>query len=268
MYYDYHVHTLFSEDSEMKLEEACEAAIEKNIIEMAVTDHLDIDYPDRSITFDLDYPAYSEAIDKAKKKYREQLNIIKGLEIGLQPHIMEECRQFLSGKDFQFIIASIHAARKLDLHSGEFSSGKSRKTTYREYLEEVYLCIKEFEQFHVLGHIDLIRRYGGYEDTSMKYPDFPDELDEIFRHLIYNGKGMEINTSGYRYNLGSTLPDLDLLKRYRELGGEILTIGSDAHTPYQLAEHFTLAYTMADKAGFRYLTRFPRGKPEFVKLIR
>jgi len=266
MYYDYHVHTFFSEDSNMDLEEACRTAIQKNIIEMAITDHLDIDYPDRSIEFDLDYPAYSIAIEKAKEKFKGRLNIIKGIEIGLQPHIIDECRQFLEGKNFQFIIASVHAAQKKDLHNGDFCNGKNRNTSYREYFEEVYQCIKEFNQFHILGHIDLIRRYGDYIDRNMKYSDFGDVLDEIFKELIYTGKGLEINTSGYRYNLESTMPDLDLLTRYRELGGEILTIGSDAHTPYHLAEHFPLAYASAIKAGFKYLTRFPDGKPEFVKL--
>lgn len=266
MYYDYHVHTCFSEDSNMNLEEACRAAIDKNITEMAITDHLDIDYPDRSIEFDLDYPAYSEAIEKTRERFLDKLNIIKGIEIGLQPHVLKECRQFLEDKDFQFIIASVHAAQKLDLHSGDFCKEKNKNTSYRGYLEEIYLCIKEFDQFHILGHIDLIRRYGDYKDRNMKYSDFGDVLDEIFKELKCRGKGLEINTSGYRYNLESTLPDLDLLIRYRELGGEILTIGSDAHTPYQLAEHFHLAHALAEKAGFKYLARFPNGKPEFVKL--
>lgn len=266
MYYDYHVHTSFSSDSSMGPEQACLAAIEKNVLEIAITDHLDIDYPDKSIEFELDYTAYSEAIDKAREKFYSRLSIVKGLEIGLQPHVLEGCRQYLAGKHFEFVIASIHAINKQDLHSGRFCKNKDKRTTYREYLEEVYTCIKEFQLFHVLGHIDLVRRYVEYQDRNMSYLPFSDILDEIFKELISTGRGLEINTSGYRYNLQSTHPDLELLVRYRELGGEILTIGSDAHTPHQLAEHFSVAYALAERAGFKYITRFPQGKPEFARI--
>ena len=133
-------------------------------------------------------------------------------------------------------------------------------------MQELYECVKKYNRFHVLGHIDIIRRYGSYTDKTIKYCDYSDIIDEIFKLLIYNGKGIEINTSGYRYRLESTMPDFELLKRYRELGGEILTIGSDAHTTQHIAEQFANAHYLADKAGFKYIARFPEGKPEFIKL--
>lgn len=265
MFYDYHVHTHFSEDSEMSLDEACVAAIEKNIGEIAITDHVDIDYPDKNYQFELDYDTYSEAIEKAKEKYYGKLNIIKGLEIGLQRHILKDCKAFMENKDFGFIIASIHAVSGEDLYSGDFYEQRDKKTAYTEYLQELLDCIKGFETYNILGHIDLIRRYGNYKNNALRYLDFADLLDLIFEELIYSGKGLEINTSGFRYGLRGIMPGLDLLKRYRELGGEILTIGSDAHAPCQLAECFEYAHYTAKEAGFKYLTRFPSGKPEFVK---
>lgn len=266
MYYDYHVHTNLSADSGMGLELACRAAIKKGVAEMAVTDHLDIDYPDSSIQFELDYEAYSRAVCKAKKLYDGKLNIIKGIEIGLQPHVLDMCRGYLEDKDFEFIIASVHAAHRLDLHSGEFCAGKSQDAAYREYLEEVYKCVQSFELFNVIGHIDLIRRYGNYNTHTLCYRDYADILDMIMISLIDNGKGIEINTSGYRYGLNGTMPGLDLVTRYKELGGEVLTIGSDAHFPDQVAERFEVAYDVALKAGFKYITRFPGGKAQYVKL--
>jgi histidinol-phosphatase (PHP family) len=266
LYYDYHVHTDFSEDSSTPLDEACIAAIEKNVAEIAVTDHLDIDYPDRVFQFDLDYTAYSAAIDKAREKFDGRLSIIKGLEIGLQPHILGKCASFMEGKDFRFVIASVHSVSGMDLYREEFHRQKTKRASYTRYLEELLQCIKSFKSFNVVGHIDLIRRYGNYSDNRMKYSDFGDLLDLIFEELISTGRGIELNTSGFRYNLQSTHPDFDLLKRYREMGGEILTIGSDAHTPYHLAEYFDVAYGLAKEAGFKYITRFPCGKPEFVKL--
>jgi histidinol-phosphatase (PHP family) len=266
LFYDYHVHTAFSEDSSMGMEEMCLGAIERNIVEIAVTDHLDIDYPDRDFQFDLDYAAYSTAIDHAREKYHGRLNIIKGIEIGLQAHILDECAAFLEGKDFQFVIASVHAVSGMDLSGDEYYRQKTKKAAYIEYLEALLACIKNFKAFNVVGHVDLLRRYGSYRDKSMKHSDFGDLLDLVFEELISTGRGLEINTSGFRYKLQSTLPDLDLLKRYRELGGEILTIGSDAHTPHHLAYYFSAAYQVVKKAGFDYITRFPHGKPEFVKI--
>lgn len=266
MFYDYHVHTSFSEDSSMSLDEACLAAIERNVVEMAITDHLDIDYPDRDFQFDLDYDAYSAAIYKARAKYEGRLNIIMGLEIGLQTHILDECTTFIKDKNFQFIIASIHAVSGMDLYGEEYHLKKTKKAAYTEYLKELLACIKSFKSFNVVGHIDLIRRYGSYGDSSMKHTDFGDLLDLIFEELINTGRGLELNTSGFRYNLQSTMPDIDILKRYRKMGGEILTIGSDAHTPHHIAEYFRLACDLAKESGFKYLARFPSGKPEFIKL--
>jgi histidinol-phosphatase (PHP family) len=97
-------------------------------VEIAVTDHLDIDYPDRDFQFDLDYAAYSDAIDHAREKYNGRLNIVKGLEIGLQPHILDECAAFLEGKDFQFVIASVHAVSGMDLSGDEYSPAKNEKS--------------------------------------------------------------------------------------------------------------------------------------------
>ncbi len=266
MFYDYHVHTDFSEDSSMSLDEACRAAIERNVVEMAVTDHLDIDYPDRDFQFDLDYAAYSDAIDRAREKYNGRLSIVKGLEIGLQPHVLDQCKAFLEEKDFQFVIASVHAVSGMDLYGKDFHRQKTKKAAYTEYLQELLSCIKEFTSFNVLGHVDLVRRYGSYKDNSMKHADFGDLLDLIFEELISTGKGLELNTSGFRYKLQSTMPDLNILKRYREMGGEILTIGSDAQSPHHLAEYFDFASDLARKAGLRYITRFPHGQPEFIEL--
>jgi histidinol-phosphatase (PHP family) len=198
MYYDYHVHTNCSADGAMGLDQACRAALHKGVVEMAVTDHLDIDYPDRSIDFELDYQAYTQAVNNAKQLYDGKLNIIKGIEIGLQPHVLDRCRSYLEDKDFEFVIASVHAADRKDLHSGEFCAGKSRKTAYMEYLEEVYRCIQGFQLFNVIGHIDLIRRYGNYSSHTLCYSDYADILDMIMISLIDRGKGIEINTSGYR----------------------------------------------------------------------
>ncbi len=265
MYCDYHVHTDFSGDCNMPLEVACRAAVKLGIKEIAVTDHLDLDYPKEDLSFNFDYHAYSASLAKMQERYRGELNIVKGIEIGLQPHVLAKCNEFLEGKHFNFIIASLHAVDRKELHGGDFFAGRDKYAAFRKYLQEVYFCLKGFEKFHVLGHIDLVRRYGNYADNSMEYNDYADLFDLIFKELIDRGKGLEINTSGFQYGLKSPHPSMAILKRYRELGGEIITIASDAHTLERLGENFSLACKMAQEAGFRYFARFPDGKVVFEK---
>ena len=126
--------------------------------------------------------------------------------------------------------------------------------------------INTIDKFCVYGHIDFISRYGIYKDNSLKYRDYSDLIDEVLKTLINKNKGIEINTSGYRYKLNQTYPQYDILKRYKELGGEIITIGSDAHTPDYVGDHFEVAYEMLVKSGFKYITRFKNLKPSFTAI--
>lgn len=264
--YDYHIHSAFSTDSNMTMDQACQQAVALGLKEIAFTDHLDIDYPNFNDQFMIDFDLYTQHYNSIKRKYAPYLKVAKGIEIGLQPHTLQQSLDIASAYQFDYIIASTHVVNKLDLHNGDFCRGKSKYQAYRIYLEDMDNCIKRFPMFNVLGHIDLIRRYGDYQDKSMKYADFSDILDDILLWIIENGKGIEINTSGFRYGLNSTLPTLEFLKRYKELGGEILTIGSDAHSIDYIAYKFDLAYDMAREAGFNYVTTFDKMNPSFKSI--
>ncbi|MCI1931048.1 MAG: histidinol-phosphatase HisJ family protein, partial [Clostridia bacterium] len=149
--------------------------------------------------------------------------------------------------------------------ANEFFEGKSKHQAYTDYFEEVLSNVKNYDFFNVYGHIDFINRYGSYEDKTMDYYEFKSLTDEILKTIISKGKGIEINTSGYRYGLGHPHPQFELIKRYKELGGEIITVGSDAHKPEQITFKFDKAYEMLKEAGFKYITLFTDRKPEFVK---
>ena len=142
----------------------------------------------------------------------------------------------------------------------------NKKTAYELYFTEMLKNINTIDKFCVYGHIDFISRYGIYKDNSLKYRDYSDLIDEVLKTLINKNKGIEINTSGYRYKLNQTYPQYDILKRYKELGGEIITIGSDAHTPDYVGDHFEVAYEMLVKSGFKYITRFKNLKPSFTAI--
>ena len=112
-----------------------------------------------------------------------------------------------------------------------FYEGKTKEQVYRRYLEEIYTIIRSFNDFDVLGHLGYIRRYVPYDIKAMPFKNYDDIIEAILKWLIEHGKGIEINLSGYTYRLGSAIPEADIVKRYKELGGEIITLGSDAHEP-------------------------------------
>ena len=117
----------------------------------------------------------------------------------------------------------------------------------------------------MLGHLDYVTRYGRNQAEEYSYAGFADIIDQILRYLIERGKGIELNTAGLKYGLPYAHPHIDILRRYRELGGEILTIGSDAHKPEHVAYDFYKVREILEMSGFRYYTEFVGRKPVFLK---
>jgi len=228
--YDSHVHSSFSADSNLKEENACELAQNLGLEGLIFTDHVDLDYP--KIDFTLDFEKHHDFIMKLKAKHEGSLEIIKGIEVGIQPHVVEETKKILVENQFDFIIGSVHLIDGLDPYEKEIYEGKSKQAVYTRYLKEILNSYSLFSDFDVLGHFDFIIRFAPYEDRSMKYSEFSDLFDEIFKTIIHSGKGIEINTGSYRItdSKRDAVFDENILKRYKELGGEIVTLGSDAHS--------------------------------------
>ncbi|GAB2720082.1 histidinol-phosphatase HisJ family protein [Paenibacillus thermoaerophilus] len=267
--YDYHVHTSFSADSTMPMEKAVRAAIAAGVREIAFTEHLDYIYPNCDLTFEFDYEPYSREVDRLRAAYGQSIAIRKAVEIGLHPEASERNLRFTEGGRFDFIIGSAHIIDNLDLHNGDYFQGRSPAQALETYFEQVYRLVCEYTRFHVFGHLTLIKRYLHYANTSWTEVDwtaYGDWIDAILRQLIETGRGIEVNMSGHRYGLGISLPHLPILKRYRELGGEIVTIGSDAHIAEHIAHHFAEGHELLRAAGFTALTTFEAGKPVFVPI--
>lgn len=265
---DYHMHSTFSADSKMTFDEICETAIQKGLNEIAITDHHDIDYQDDKIEFLLDKENYLKKLKKYQEKYDGQLIIKKGIEMGMQTHILKESNQFLSN-DFDFILASFHTAEKNDLYNGDFFKGYKQWDAYHKYLKSILEVVDNFNNYSVLGHLDLVRRYDYYDSL----PDLMDNdkayelIREILKKVIKNNKGIEVNTTGYYIGNGQNpLPSIKILKLYKELGGEILTLGSDSHSTDQLAYKFTETIKLLKEIGFNKLTTFKDMKPKFYKI--
>ena len=259
---DYHVHTNFSIDSDANIESVIESAISKEIKEIAITDHMDYDCKDP----ELDTQRYVLKINELIEKYKDKITIVKGVELGLQPHILDWCEDYLKKYDFNFVIGSIHVVKKLDLYWDDYALNRSKEQCFSEYLSELHYCVKNSSAYSVIGHFDVIRRYIYSVDRSFPLSEYFDVTNEIFKILIQKGKGIEINTSGLRHNLGSTLPPMKFVKRFRELGGEIITIGSDAHKASDVGYGFKVATEIAKESGFNYITSFKTGTPTFIKI--
>jgi histidinol-phosphatase (PHP family) len=256
--FDYHMHSDFSADCDTPMENTIEKAIELGLKEICFTDHIDYDYPDKDWVFEFDMSAYDRKIRAVQEKYADRITIKKGVEIGLQPHLLKRYEKLVKENKFDFIICSLHTAENKDLHSGDFFTGKTIDEAFEGYYRELLQCIKGYKSFSVLGHLDLIKRYAKEKSKN----DFHEVIEEIFKEIIPAGKGIEVNTSGVKSGLG-TMPSRDILELYKTSGGEIVTLGSDSHIPEMLAGGFSEVLETLQDIGFKYVATFTNGKPEF-----
>ena len=263
---DFHIHSSFSGDSDTPPEEVIQTGIRQGLSSLCFTDHLDADYPYENDSFNLDAAAYFAALRPLQEKWKTQLDIRIGAELGLQPHLGDFYQTYVNQSPFDFIIGSTHLVDRVDPYYPDFWEIYSPREGIRRYLEVTLEDIKAFDNFDVYGHIDYIVRYIPAGPKKFIYRDYADLVDEILKLLIQNGKGIEINTGGYKAGLGVPNPCPDILRRYRELGGEILTMGSDAHFPRYVGYCFDEAQEILRTCGFRYFTVFRERKPEFIPL--
>ncbi len=266
IYSDYHLHTNFSSDSDAKMEDMILKAIQLGLKEIAITDHIDYDYPDSEYPFLFDYSEYAKKIHGFQEHYGDKIEIRIGVEFGLQKHIKEKIETFYKQNALDFVIGSTHCIKGLELYHNYFYKGKTQHQAYQEYFENVLENVQLFDCFQVYGHMDYVNRYGDYENKELQYFVYREIIDEILKALIQKQKGLEINTSGFKYGLGYAHPKLEILKRYHELGGEIITIGSDAHSPEWIGSHFQDAYNMLKESGFKAFTVFKKQQPIWVDI--
>lgn len=262
---NYHSHTDYSLDSNCPIKDRIKWAIENDINELCFTDHVDSFYGD--VYSFIDYNKYRKEIEKELSPYKNDLKIKYGVEIGLFPHMKEEANNYINANDLDFVIGSTHSVHNKDLCMyKEFFSTQNKKDAYHKYFEQVLLNIKTIDNFDVHGHLDFVYRYSGYENPDLNYIDHKEIIDTILKTLIEKGKGIEINVSGPRYNCKEFYPQFDIVQAYKDLGGEIITIGSDTHAKEYVKTLLLQAHDQVKTAGFKYLTTFEKRKPIFNKI--
>lgn len=261
---DYHCHSEYSFDSKAKLEDNIISAIKKGIKELCITDHFDYGTEDYR---EINYNKYQDEVKQLQDKYRNKIKFLFGIEVGVQVEHIESIKRMLNSIPFDFKIASTHDVDNIGPHSREYWSGVDRISGYRKYYEAMYNSIVNYKDYDIFGHLDYVIRYGPYKDIGFKYKEIGDILDESMKILIHEGKGIEINTSSIRKGMEEFHPRDEIIKRYIELGGEIFTIGSDAH----MAEHVGLGIDRATEKlldlGINYIATYKDRKLSMKKII-
>lgn len=266
MLWDTHMHCHFSGDSDTAPEDMIKASIEKGLNGICFTDHLDYDYKEHPGMFDLDVDSYYKEIISLQDKFKSVLPINFGIEMGLQPHVVEKNNKITKNYPFDFVIGSSHVVHGIDPYYPNYYEGKTEDEAYREYFESILENIATDADYDVYGHLDYVVRYGPNKNIYYSYEKYADIIDEILRQLIQHGKGIEINTAGFKYGLGHPNPTEAVIRHYKKLGGEIITIGADGHKPEHIAFDFDKVPDILKNSGFKYYTVFKKRKPEFISL--
>lgn len=263
---DSHIHCNFSGDSKTPPQLQIQAGIKYGLKTMCFTDHQDFDHFDSDDHFEFDTNAYFKVLKSLQEQYRSQIDVRIGVELGLQPHLKDRLPVYTATYPFDYVIGSTHLIDGLDPYYPRYWPGRVEKDVYRRYFECTLENAKVFDCFDCYGHIDYVIRYGPTMHHNYSYSQYQDILDEILKTIISKGKGIECNSAGYKYGLGQPNPEATLIKRYVELGGEILTIGSDGHKPEHVAYDFHKLPEYLKQCGVRYYTVFKNRKPEFIPL--
>ena len=245
MIFDSHSHTKFSADSEMDAAQAISRA-ESLGLGIIFTEHYDFNFPE-NMDFTFDAAKY---FDEYKKFRSDKVKL--GVEIGLRKSAREANKNFLAQGNFDLVIGSIHVIDDIDIYNPKFFADKDKLTAYRKYFsamaEEVAV-----EDFDVLGHIDYICRVAPYENSEIYYETFKPEIDEVLKILVERKKILELNTR--RLNNNIALKGLErVYKRYKDLGGEFVTIGSDAHVIDAVGANFDVALNFVENLGLKILS--------------
>ena len=271
---DYHTHTTISPDGVNSMEELCAAALARGLSEIAFTDHFEIytpGFPGSKYSplgqFTLAYlEEYRRRFERCREAWDGRIVLKSGVELGQPQEDPDFAGRALAVMPFDFVLGSQHKVDNIDFSQRDYRRGGERNEELLRMDLDALAKLADTGDFDCVAHIDLIKRYAARQGERVTLMDHPEELRAILRRLIERGKGIEINTSGFRQGMGEPVPALELLKLYRSLGGEILTFGSDAHRAEDVAADFEAARQAALAAGFRAAARYTRRKPEFYDI--
>jgi histidinol-phosphatase (PHP family) len=264
---DYHVHTEFSNDCNVPMHEQCKAAIAAGIRQIAFTEHEE-NNPREYLPFSFDHPAYLEELALCRERFGADLTIRAGIEISEPHRYPVETARVLARYPWDFVLGSLHwldaetntNSREFFTRYGDWRGG------FRAYFTEM-LALARDGDFDILAHMDYPARYGKpYFGDAYDIRAYEMEIRAVLAVLIERGKGIEINTASLRKRLPTTCPPQPVLQWYQEMGGAILTLGSDAHLAHDVGTDIATARHMARVAGFTHITIYERRIPRQIEM--
>lgn len=276
MFFDYHVHSYFSDDSDYEMEKLIIDAISMGLEEICITDHVDFgvkgdwrdlkenEAPDKNAVMNVNFENFFTEIEHLSVKYSNQIKVKIGMEFGIQMHTIPQFQELYDSYPFDFIILSIHQINNKEFWLYRYQQSKTDEQIYDGYYEELLNLVKTYKDYSILGHMDLIRRYVDKEVDMFEHNK--DIIEEILIQVIQDNKGIELNTSSKRYGINGLTPSIEILKLYHKLGGKIITVGSDSHNKEQLAFEIKEGMQILKDIGFEYICTFDQMKPTFHKL--
>ena len=267
--FDTHLHTEFSLDSETPVSDQMDRAMELGLNGICITDHIDYEFPidqcpgyDEDSPFLFDWEEYKKAIKKEADR-RPDLSVLIGVECGLQTldSVIEKNQKLCQKPELDMVIGSIHLIDQIDPYYETLWNGNNAKSILRRYFELTLENLELFSNFNTLGHLDYAARYMP-DKSEYKPADYYEITDEIMRFLVRKNIALEINTSPLKKGYEFINPHPDFIKRYYDLGGRLITIGSDAHVPEAMAYGFEETAETLIKIGFREYVTFHKRQPQ------
>ena len=271
---DYHIHTDHSGDGKTPLLQQVESAVEKGLSEICITSHFDHQSPSKhAYTFEPDFDKYFSDIAECQARFKQNIRIKIGIEVGLQaekPSVLTYSGEMIRKYPFDFVIASMHYLPGRDLHKPQqwIDEGVGKRDVQGMYLKHTIDNLNLYDDYDVIGHLTYFSRFvpaNTKAEREMTYEDNAELYDRLFELLIERNKGFEINTSVLDTQ-ELFMPDFSIAKRFYQMGGRIVTVGSDAHYPAQVGGHFKEAIRMLREAGFTAICTFDKRKPTFVNI--
>lgn len=257
---DYHVHTRFSFDSEETIGAIRKMAAARGLDEVCITDHFTVNPKDKSFGL---YP-YREAYEEYLRDSAGEGPAVRfGLEIGEGQYRRDTLDDFLAQADYDFIIGSVHNIGDITIRQTIRERGVDY--AFDAYYDEV-LGLAEEGDYDVLGHLDLVNRYAWDEQGIYRLGDYTDKIEAVLKAVIRRGRGIEINTSSLSKNCRQFMPNPWIAARYRALGGEIITLGSDAHSAGRVGDGLPEAAALLRDCGFKALAAFEKRRPRLMPI--
>ncbi len=276
--YDIHMHSSFSTDSNEPMENMILSAIDKGLLGICFTEHMDYNFPEGFVSqeeldnsdglpvFTFDTYKYFKKLDEMRQKYSDRIQILTGVEIGLKNDAIEKNSELSQNPNFDFIIGSTHLVDNIDIYNKCYWESYGEENGLKSYFEAYYNNLNDAKdiKFDTLGHLDYAVRYSPSGYNFYSYERFKDIIDAILEYIIKNNIALEINTSGYRRDNFMPNPHYDIILRYKQMGGEMITFGADAHDISRVAANFDDAMKLAIKAGFEKYCIFHKHKVKFL----